>query len=321
MISASIVLLLKNAEKYLDELLQAIQNQEVGFEFEILAIDSGSKDRTLKILNSYPAVRVVHIAPESFNHGLTRNLGAMNAHPAAEYIVYLTQDATPFNEKWLVNLILPFLEDPQVAGVFSRHIPRPDASASLVRQLTTMWQTGGQQRLVKKMPASQEEFLRNRFYYNYYSNTSSALRREVWEKFPFPAVPFAEDAVWADEVIQAGYTIIFNPLSIVTHSHSYNFVEQFRQNVDYTNGIKELFHPKEYDDWRTWMRQFRGIPRNTWRDWIFIRTSPYFSGKPNIERLQSALFSPFWHLASSAGGWVGANVAKFPAVIRLRKKR
>ena len=241
--TVSIVLLLKNAEEYLSESLQSIFAQKADFDFEVLAIDSGSKDRTLEILRMFPQVRVIEIPPKSFNHGETRNFGAENSDPDAEFIVYLTQDATPRNEKWLANLIFPFTADTQIAGVFSRHIPRPDASASLVRQLTTVWQTGGQQRLIKKMPDNPQDFIRDRFYYNYFSNTSSALRRSILKQYPFHPVLFAEDAVWADEVIQAGYIIIFEPQSVVTHSHSYNSVEQFRQNVDYTNGIKYVIQP------------------------------------------------------------------------------
>ncbi len=305
---ATIILLLKNAEQYLGETLCVIQDQKIGFDFEVLAIDSGSKDRTLEILKAYPQVRLITIPPESFNHGETRNLGVREAHPDSEYVVFLTQDATPANETWLEALLTPFAEDPQTAGVFSRHIPRPGASPSLVRQLTTVWQTGGQQRLVKKMPPSLEEFKRNRFFYNYFSNTSSALRRDVWKQIPFRPVQFAEDAVWADEVIQGGFTIVFEPRSCVLHSHSYNFVEQFRQNVDYTNAIKDLFNPAEYNQWLTWLRLFRGIPRNVWRDWIFVNNSPYFSGTPLPARLGWSFHSLGWHLASALGGVLGAHL-------------
>ena len=316
MIKVSIVLLVKNGEEYICESLQSIFTQKVDFGFEVLAIDSGSKDHTLEILRQFPQVRIIEIPPESFNHGDTRNYGAEKSHSDAEYIVYLTQDATPADENWLANLIAPFGEDIKTAGVFSRHIPRPDASASLVRQLATVWQTGGQQRLIKKMPGTLQEFMHDRFYYNYFSNTSSAIRRSIWNKHPFRQVPFAEDALWADEVIQAGYTIIFEPQSLVTHSHSYNFVEQFRQNVDYTHGIRLLFHPNEYEEWHTWFRLFRGIPRNIWRDWFFIHHSPYFSSKPFIKRLEWALFSPGWHFASALGSFVGANLSRFPSPIR-----
>jgi rhamnosyltransferase len=61
------------------------------------------------------------------------------------------------------------------------------------------------------MPASSEEFKSNKFWYIYFSNTSSAIRRETWEQIPFDRVDFAEDAVWAEKVLLAGYTLIFEP--------------------------------------------------------------------------------------------------------------
>lgn len=315
MILVSIILLLKNAGQYLDEILRAVRSQKTDFEFEVLAIDSGSRDNTFSILAAYPEVRVLKIPPETFNHGETRNLGAREAHPDAKFLVYLTQDATPANENWLANLIEPF-SDPQVAGVFSRHVPRPNASPSLVRQLTTAWQTGGENRLEKKMPATKEEFLQNRFYYNYFSDTSSALRRAVWAEHPFHPVRFAEDALWADEVIQAGLTIQFEPYSIVSHSHSCRFVSQFRQSVDYTEGINELFHPAQYQDWHTWFAAFRGIPRNTWRDWIFIKNSPQFSSLSFIKKINWTFYGFGWHFASVAGSVVGANMGRYPPGVR-----
>ena len=57
---------------------------------EILAIDSGSRDRTLAILESH-AVRVIRIPPQEFGHGKTRNLAAAQAQ--GDYLVFLTQDA------------------------------------------------------------------------------------------------------------------------------------------------------------------------------------------------------------------------------------
>ena len=130
--TVSIVVLTKNAEPYLSETLEAIFSQETDFSFEVLVIDSGSKDRSLEILKDY-SVRLIEIPPESFNHGDTRNLGARQADPGSRYIVYLSQDALPQNEAWLQNLIIPMEADHQVAGVFSRHIPRPESSPAQVR--------------------------------------------------------------------------------------------------------------------------------------------------------------------------------------------
>lgn len=299
----TIVLLTKNGERYLGEVLEAIFAQRVDLPFEVLAIDSGSRDRTKEILSSYP-VRFIEIPPYEFNHGETRNLGARLAHPDTHYLVYLSQDATPADEGWLATLIEPMREDRQVAGVFSRHLPRPSASPSLVRQLLTRWQTGGTERLVKRMPVSRDDFEANRFFYIYFSNTSSAIRRSVWEQIPFRPLLFGEDADWAERVLLAGYILVFEPRSKVFHSHDYGLLELFRENADYAAAFQERFCPPAYRafDLRAVLR---GMIRESWEDWRFIWRHPHFCEQPLRRRLFWMLYSPAWHLAVGLGTYCG----------------
>src|SRR5258707_827716 len=44
------------------------------------------------------------------------------------FLVSLPQDATPLGPDWLGALLRPF-ENPAIAGVYSRQVPRPDAGA------------------------------------------------------------------------------------------------------------------------------------------------------------------------------------------------
>lgn len=313
---ATIVLLIKNGEKYLQEILSAIYAQETDFDFEVLAVDSGSKDQSLQILKQFP-VRLIQIPPQSFNHGDTRNFGAEQACPESEYIVYLTQDATPLNTHWLANLLKPLRKDSRVAGAFSRHVPRPGTSPSLYRQAVHIWQTGGTQTLYKQAPADPVEYQRDKFHYIYFSDTSSAIRRSVWQETHFPRTSFAEDALWADAVLQAGYAIVYEPSSQVLHSHNYPLVEQFRQNVDHTAAMKRLFQPPDYDrpgfEW--W--QIRAIPRQVWRDWFFILHSPDFQPAPFFRKLGWMWLSPWWHFATALGVVIGVNLENLPNSFQL----
>lgn len=77
----AVILLTKNSERYLRELLEAVQAQASRRPLEVIAIDSGSRDNTLNLLRQYP-VQVLQIAPNEFNHGETRNLGARQASPS-----------------------------------------------------------------------------------------------------------------------------------------------------------------------------------------------------------------------------------------------
>jgi rhamnosyltransferase len=316
MVEATIIMLVKNGARYLEESLQAIFRQQASFDFEVVAIDSGSRDATLEILGRYP-VRVITIPPETFNHGETRNFGADQACESTRFLVYLTQDATPADPHWLAKLVAPMQEDERVVGVYSRHLPRPDSTPSMVRQMTTAWQSGGDDRIIKEMPSSLEEYEKNKFFYIFFSNTSSALRRSVWQQHRFPRTSFAEDAVWADTVLRAGYRLAYEPASAVIHSHDYDFTNQFRQNVDHAHGMVDLFDPPHYKQAGFAFREFRAIPRHVWRDYIFMKYSPYFVNISLGKRIRYFLFSPFWHLASSLGTVIGARLHTLPPFMRL----
>ena len=307
----TIVILTKNAAAYLPETLPTIFDQQVDFKYEVLAIDSGSQDGSLELLSRFP-VRLVQIPPESFNHGETRNLGARSASPDSQYIVFLSHDAMPANSSWLRCLVEPLVADPDVAGAFSRHTPRPGASASVVRQLVQLTQSGGSQRLVKQMPSSEDEFKAKKFYYVFFSNTSSILRKSIWEKYPFPKADFAEDASWAEQVLRAGYKIVFEPGSVIIHSHNYTLIEQFRQNVDHANAMNRLFHPDFYHDNRVWFHLFAGLPMQVWQDCRFVMSDSYFKQVLLYKKIVSCFVSPAWHFATMSGSWVGAHLERLP---------
>ncbi len=309
---ASILLLTKDAGPVLEQLLHMLGAQDIEAEVETLAIDSGSSDGTLRLLSRHN-VRVIEIQPSEFGHGATRNLAARHADIRSKYLVYLTQDAVPADSAWLAKLLTPMVNDPGVAGTFSRHLPRPGASPSLVRQLTTQWQSGGGERLVKRMPDDPDEYEAHRDYYTYFSNTSSCLRRDVWEQIPFREVAFAEDADWADRVLRAGHKIVFEPTSLVVHSHDYSIIEQFRQNVDHTEAMVSLFDPPSLQSPWLLLRQLQSVPHEVWRDLKFMRHSDYFAGSPWWKQLSWMVRSPFWYLASFAGGWVGTRMRGLPA--------
>jgi rhamnosyltransferase len=60
---------------------------------------------------------------------------------------------------------------------------------------------------------------------------SSAIRREVWEQFPFrDDVVMSEDQFWAYDALSAGYHIVYHPAAQVFHSHNYSLPMLFRRN-------------------------------------------------------------------------------------------
>jgi rhamnosyltransferase len=306
---ATIVLLTKNGAAFLGESLPAIFAQESRFAFEVLALDSGSTDGTQELLRRHQ-VRLVDIEPHTFQHGRTRNLGASLAAPSVEYLVYLTQDATPL-AGWLEALLGAVAADRRVAGAFSRHIPRPGCNPLLARRIVEEWpQVGGTARIVKQLNGLVDA--RQQWHeLAHFSNTSSCLRKDVWQQIPFPEVEFAEDVAWACQALKAGYHLVYEPASAVLHSHSGSLSRQFRENVDHGRGVRLALGEGPHLLMAPRHSAMERVRRDLSSIWQNKEASP-------LARIRWTLYTPFWYAASTGGQWVGAHVDRWPGWLRER---
>ena len=159
---ASIVLLTFNGERYLAQVLEMIRHQNQPPR-EIIAIDSGSTDGTLDILQQ-TGITLHQIPNAEFSHPKTRNLGAQMAQ--GKYVVFLTQDATPADSCWLEQLLKPFEEFPHVAGTFSRQVPRPGADLLEAGDVTVYFK---RTRQIKTKPEDQKYYRKKISYFVRYS--------------------------------------------------------------------------------------------------------------------------------------------------------
>jgi glycosyltransferase involved in cell wall biosynthesis len=132
--SVSAVIPVKDGERHLAELLSALAREGVD---ETLVIDSGSRDRSLQIARS-AGVALIEIAPETFAHGTTRNLGAERT--TGDLICFLTQDATPI-PGWLAAYREAFALAPRVGAAYGPHLPRPETSPMIARELVEYFAT------------------------------------------------------------------------------------------------------------------------------------------------------------------------------------
>jgi rhamnosyltransferase len=238
--SVSIVLPTRNGAKTLPAVLDAISRQRVDGPVELVAVDSSSTDGTLDLLRG----RVDHlivIPPEAFDHGLTRNLGVERA--SGELVVMLVQDAVPSSNRWLAELVQPFLDDPRIAGGFARQRPRPDASA-IVRYYVERWLAASDvPRTVEIASAADLEVLEPMAQLELcaFDNVCSCIRRSVWTRHPFRPTPIAEDLEWAREVLLAGYKVAFVPRAEVIHSHDRPASQEFVRTYNLHRRLYELF--------------------------------------------------------------------------------
>ena len=244
----SVLLLTRNGAATLPRVLAAIRSQVVPFPFELVAVDSGSEDGTVELLQSQ-ADRLIEIRAEDFNHGTTRNVGVEACR--APLVVLLVQDAEPAAADWLATLVEPLLAGDSagggplhpLAGTYARQVPRPDASPVVRAYLSQYPATGSTPR--RQSIASPAEFDAltpgGRLAACTFDNVCSCIRREVWERHPFRAAPIAEDLAWAREVMLAGHDLAYVPDAVVLHSHDRSAGYELRRTYLVHQQLRRLF--------------------------------------------------------------------------------
>jgi len=226
----SIVIPVLNVAEYLPALLKAIGSQDLPV-VEIILVDSGSRDGSKKIASSRKEVRLLEI--DGFTHGKSRNLGASEAK--GEIVVFMSQDALPRDSRWLEELIRP-LGDPRTGASYSRQVPRDGASP--MEQFFLLTRFPGEGRVQKKDPGAGELTLEDVFF----SNVSSAARKETLERFPFDEeLIMSEDQKFSKDLLEDGLTVVYTPESVVIHSHAYSLTDVFRRYFDSVHSLDEIF--------------------------------------------------------------------------------
>lgn len=197
---------------------------------DILVIDSGSTDTTAADAEA-DGFRVHRIAPEEFGHGRTRNLAVRLAR--GQVICFLTQDVLPCTPDWPI-LFARALQEPGVAGVYGRQVPRDASTMEMFFVALNYPDTP-----LRFRPAPNGHHPRpGRVLF---SNAFSAVRRDVALRVPFvDDVPVSEDQIWAHQVLRAGYSILYEPAAEALHAHSYSLRGLFRRTYRVGRALRAI---------------------------------------------------------------------------------
>lgn len=302
---ASIIILTKNEEANIGRCLEGVFSQKTDFPFEVIVVDSGSRDRTLEIARGYD-VKVFEIPPEEFDHGLTRQHGAERA--SGEFVVTIVADAYPVGDSWLANLLRPLREDGGIAGVYGGQAPRGDCDPYNAAQLRA-WITGRGERVVHRLSRPLEKMTpeERRAAVNF-DDINSARRRSILEKFPFPKCEYAEDLVWARDVLAAGGALAYEPTAKVVHSHRRTLRYAFKKRF-----LDQRFHVRQFG--LALYPSFTAAARA-----VVIETRNYLAvalrEKGIPRKIKWSLLAPFFAAAEISGSYLGIMSARSPAECR-----
>jgi glycosyltransferase involved in cell wall biosynthesis len=230
-----------NASRHLPFLFARLQSQTIR-DYELIIIDSSSDDDTVDIAQSHNA-DVMTIPRSDFDHGGTRTLAAVKAK--GDILVFLTQDALPYNEYTIENIAKPFTDDRKIGAAFGKQLPYPGASvfAEHLRQFNYP-------------DISYTTVLGDREKYGirtaFLSNSFAAYRKSVLKEIRYfkSGLPFGEDACAGAKILSGGYKIAYVAEAIVLHSHSYTACQDFKRYFD-----MGIFHRRE-----SWLLKEFGRP-------------------------------------------------------------
>jgi len=301
-IDISVIILTRNAEKTIGRCLNAIFSQNIDKHFEVICVDSDSEDKTYDICKEYD-VRFFKINEKTFNHGLTRNFAISKAR--GEYIILLSQDAIPGNSNWMKFLISPLESDKEIAACYSRQIPAEDADR-LTKIFLRYYHASRPKRKLRYI-SDREEFLRlspqEQMEICSFDNVSSCIRKSIWSKIPFSKIDFAEDTAWAKEVLLSGKKILFEPYSIVKHSHKISILSEFFRSRIHHRVFYNLFDFNPTPSLKKAL--FSGIMLSFHQIYQLIEQSPV-----SVETFYLSLKVPFISFACTLGQYKGAREAR-----------
>jgi rhamnosyltransferase len=298
MIEVSVLLLTKNGCSDLERVLPAVFSQKFDGTFEVIAVDSGSTDGTIELLQQFP-VLLTRIPASEFHHARTRNFAASFA--SGRIIVFLSQDAIPASDKWLQSMVSNF-DDQMVGAVYGRQFPKPGSSLEREDALDAVY---GARKLIKD-PTTREG-MGYRFYH--FSDANAAIRRTVWETKGFPEdLKVFEDLGIAKNILDRGWKIIYEPGAAVFHSHTHSTIGLFKRYFDigYTLKLLKIWDAPGTKD---------SMLRDAWR---LLRGKLKRLGNGNNSTRGPVRRAFQQDIAKSAGLFLGLNESHLPLAVKRR---
>src|SRR5689334_19565302 len=209
----SVGILARNAGKLFGRVIDALSKQQTDWPFEVVVLDSASKDGTDQYAESR-GCRVIAYRPTKFRFGTARDTLFDNCR--GEVIVTISQDVVPGDERWLTKMVAPILDGRADATVGEQR-PAPgeyafywDYHGSWMRSVAIAFdQAYGKIGL---------------------SCANLAIRREVWEKLRFGECDAIEDRVMQVKLHESGLRMVQVKGALSYHGHDYTWKQLYDRN-------------------------------------------------------------------------------------------
>ncbi len=224
----SIIIRAYNEEKSIGKLLSLIKKQKTDFEYEIILVDSGSTDNTLRIAESFN-IKILKINPNDFSFGYSLNKGIERAE--GDFCVFISAHCFPTNERWLSEIIKPFKNNEKIGLVYGKQRGGGNSKYS-------------EKEVFIKWYPDDREGIQNHPFCN---NANSAIRKKLWNKIKYnESLTGLEDIDWAKKIIEKGYLIYYNPKAEILHIHNETWAQIYNRYKREAMTFYKLFPEQKF---------------------------------------------------------------------------
>lgn len=220
--------------KEFPELLARLSNQSYPLN-KIILMNTGDAPWKEKIEKEYPLCEIHLLKKEEFDHGGTRHQATEFSD--ADYLLFLTQDAMPEDDRLTEHLLQAFSKDEKIKAVYGRQMP--NETCREIEKYTRSFNYPEVSRIKSK-----EDLDTLGIKTFFCSNVCAMYEKETYDRqggFTRRTI-FNEDMIYAGGLIKAGYKIAYAAEAKVIHSHNYNAREQFHRNFDLA--VSQVDHPE-----------------------------------------------------------------------------
>jgi rhamnosyltransferase len=222
----SVGILTRNAGQLFHRVMDALHDQETPWPFEVVVLDSASKDGTDQYALERGA-RVEPYRPVKFRFGSARD--RLFELCRGEVTVTISQDVIPATNTWLADLVRPILDGKADATVGDQTVSPGgyafywDYHGSWLRSVAIRFdQAYGRVAI---------------------SCSNLALRKTVWEKLKFGDCDTIEDRVMQVKLHEGGYRMMQVKEALSFHGHDYTWKDLSSRTASFAFGWARLGWP------------------------------------------------------------------------------
>lgn len=219
----SVIIPVKNGAQTLEKCLVSIRSQ-TSENIEIVVLDSMSNDGSEEIALRYHS-KVIQIPDGTFNHGLTRNIGAQRA--SGDLLFYTVQDAW-LSENDLLERMVKHFENEKIMAVGGHQAVPHEKDKNPMAWYRRMSEPVVQIREimdVEQFKNSQQDIQQSLIAWD---DVVAMYRKTALLKQPFVETQFAEDWIWSRDALLRGWNLVYDSSVVVYHYHHADYSYAYR---------------------------------------------------------------------------------------------